>query len=495
MTHKPDPKNSDYQSLELQPLAGHWRKGRGERQLQVTDPFSGDQLLTLQMANADDLDEAYSTARQVQPEWAATAPSERARILHRAVAIFDQRKDEIMRWLSREAGSTRIKAEIEWASARAITLEAASLPGRVHGRILPSDVPGKESRVYRRPLGVVGVISPWNFPLHLSARSVSPALALGNTVVIKPASDTPMTGGLLLAHIFEEAGLPAGALSVVVGAGADIGDAFVEHPVPSFISFTGSTPVGRNIGRIASGGEHLKHVALELGGNSPFVVLADADVETAVNAAVVGKFLHQGQICMAINRIIVEEPLVEEFTRRFVERVSALPYGDPGNPKTVVGPIINAHQLAGLKDKINRAKAEGAVLLTGGEPQGNVMPPHVFGKVTADMDIAREEIFGPLVGIQSARDAEHALELANSTEYGLSSAVFTADTARGLQFAQRLRAGMTHINDMPVNDEPNAPFGGEKNSGLGRFNGDWAIEEFTTDHWITVQHTPRRYPF
>lgn len=490
MTSKPA-----YQNMQLQPIAGQWRVGSAGRNLNVTNPFTGEQLLSVAMATREDLDEAYRQAQKAQIEWAAMGPTARGDVMRRAVAIFDERRDEIIDWLIRESGSTRIKAQIEWASARAITQEAASLPGRCHGRILPSDMPGKESRVYRAPLGVVGVISPWNFPLHLSARSVSPALALGNAVVIKPASDTPVTGGLLLARIFEEAGLPAGVLSVVVGAGSDIGDAFVEHPVPAFISFTGSTPVGRNIGRIAAGGEHLKHVALELGGNSPFVVLADADVDAAVNAAVVGKFLHQGQICMAINRIIVEQPLLEEFTRRFVERVKALPYGDPSKAETVVGPVINAKQLAGLKDKVRIAQQEGAVLLVGDEPQGNVMPPHVFSNVSADMELAREEIFGPLVGIQTARDAQHALELANSTEYGLSSAVFTRDIARGVAFAQGIRAGMTHINDMPVNDEPNAPFGGEKNSGLGRFNGDWAIEEFTTDQWITVQHAPRPYPF
>ena len=490
MTSKPV-----FQNLELQPIGGQWRVGAAARNLDVINPFTGEQLLSLPMATREDLDEAYRKAAQAQVEWAAMGPTARGDVMRRAVAIYDERKDEIIDWLIRESGSTRIKAQLEWGSARAITQEAASLPGRSHGRILPSDVPGRESRVYRGPLGVVGVISPWNFPLHLSARSVAPALALGNAVVIKPASDTPVTGGLLLAHIFEEAGLPAGVLSVVVGAGSEIGDAFVEHPVPGFISFTGSTPVGRNIGRITAGGEHLKHVALELGGNSPFVVLADADLEAAVNAAVVGKFLHQGQICMAINRIIVEQPLLEEFTKRFVERVKALPYGDPSKADTVVGPVINAKQLDGLKEKIRLAKEEGATLLVGDEPQGNVMPPQVFGNVTADMEIAREEIFGPLVGIQSARDAEHALELANSTEYGLSSAVFTRDAAKGVAFAQGIRAGMTHVNDIPVNDEPNAPFGGEKNSGLGRFNGDWAIEEFTRDHWITVQHTPRGYPF
>src|SRR5690554_5188840 len=484
-----------YQDFHVQPLAGEWREGSGENLRSVRNPFTGEELVSIRFANSDDLDKAYRAAEAAQQEWAERAPSERSADLLRAVSIFDERKDEIIDWLIRESGSTRLKAMVEWGSARAITQEAASMPARAHGYTMASDIPGKENLVYRRPLGVVGVISPWNFPLHLSQRSVAPALALGNAVVIKPASDTPVTGGLLLARIFEEAGLPAGVLSVVVGAGSEIGDAFVEHPVPSFISFTGSTPVGRNIGRIASGGEHLKHVALELGGNSPFVVLADADVDAAVNAAVVGKFLHQGQICVAINRIIVEQPLLEEFTRRYVERVKALPYGDPSKPETVVGPVINARQLEGLKDKIRLAQEEGATLLVGGESQGNVMPPHVFGNVTADMEIAREEIFGPLVGIQSARDAAHALELANSTEYGLSSTVFTRDISKGVAFAQGIRAGMTHVNDMPVNDEPNAPFGGEKNSGLGRFNGDWAIEEFTTDHWITVQHAPRPYPF
>ncbi|RWU21499.1 aldehyde dehydrogenase [Pseudomonas alkylphenolica] len=484
-----------YQNLHLQPLAGRWRVGSAERALTVLDPFNQQTLLDIPLANRDDLDAAYRCAREVQPAWAEQSPAARSQVLLQAVRIFDERREEIIDWIIRESGSTRIKAQIEWGAARAITLESASLPSRVHGRIVSSNIPGKESRVYRKPLGVIGVISPWNFPLHLTARSLAPALALGNTVVVKPASDTPVSGGLLLARIFEEAGLPAGALSVVVGAGAEIGDAFVEHPVPAFISFTGSTQVGRSIGRIASGGEHLKHLALELGGNSPFVVLADADLEQAVNAAVVGKFLHQGQICMAVNRIIVEQPLLEAFTQRFVERVKALPCGDPSLPGTVIGPVINARQLSGLHDKIAMALGEGAELLLGGQAQGNVLPPHVFGNVTADMSIAHEEIFGPLVGIQVARDAEHALELANRSEYGLSSAVFSASVERGVQFAQRLHAGMTHINDIPVNDEPNAPFGGEKNSGLGRFNGDWAIEEFTTDHWITVQHQPRHYPF
>src|SRR5690554_60553 len=490
MTSKPV-----YQNLELQPIGGQWRAGSASRNLDVTDPFTGEQLLSLPMATREDLDEAYRKAAQAQVEWAAMGPTARGQIMRRAVEIFDERKGEIVDWLIRESGSTRIKAQIEWGAARSITLESASLPGRCHGRILPTDVPGKESRVYRAPLGVIGVISPWNFPLHLSARSVSPALALGNAVVVKPASDTPVTGGLLLARIFEEAGLPAGLLSVVVGPGSEIGDAFVAHATPALISFTGSTQVGQNIGRIATSGDHLKHVALELGGNSPFVVLSDADVEQAVNAAIFGKFLHSGQICMAINRIIVEGPAYETFCQRFAERARELKCGDPNLMETAVGPVASERQLEGLLEKIKTAKAEGARVLVAGEANGNVLPPHVFADVTADMEIAREEIFGPLVGIQCAKNAEHALELANNTRYGLSSAVFTGSIERGVRFAQGIKAGMTHINDMPVNDEANAPFGGEKNSGVGRFNGDWAIEEFTTDHWITVQHSNRDYPF
>lgn len=484
-----------YRDFHLQPIAGEWREGGSERRAEVTNPFDGSALLDIRLADRSDLDAAFLAAEKAQVEWAASSPGERSALLQRVVEIFDARKEEIIDWLIRESGSTRLKANVEWGAARGITQEAASMPGRVHGMTLASNVPGKENRVYRKPLGVVGVISPWNFPLHLSQRSIAPALALGNAVVVKPASDTPVTGGLLLARIFEEAGLPTGLLSVVVGAGSEIGDAFVEHRVPRMVSFTGSTPVGRRIGGICSGGEHIKKVALELGGNSPFVVLDDADLDQAVNAAAMGKFLHQGQICMAINRIIVDERRYDDFVARFVAKVKGLRVGDPNDMETVVGPIINAKQREGLEAKIAMARQEGATVLLEGEIDGQLVPPHVFGDVTPEMEISREEIFGPLVGIQKARDEAHALELANASEYGLSSAVFTADLARGARFAQGIKAGMTHVNDMPVNDEAHVPFGGEKNSGLGRFNGDWAIEEFTTDQWISVQHAPRAYPF
>lgn len=484
-----------YDQMHLQPIGHEYRAGSTGRVLTVLDPYHETPLIEIPMANQADLDEAYRAAEKAQREWAALGPSARSAVLLRAAQILDERHDEVVSWLIRESGSTLVKAEFEWGAAKAITLEAASFPNRVHGRIVETDVADKESRIYRRPLGVVGVISPWNFPLHLTQRSVAPALALGNAVVIKPASDTPVTGGLLLARIYQEAGLPAGVLSVVVGAGAEIGDAFVQHQVPGLISFTGSTPVGQNIAKKVGSGEYLKHVALELGGNNPFVVLADADIEQAAHAAVVGKFLHQGQICMAVNRFIVEEAVYDEFVERFVERVRALKLGDPANGQTAVGPVINRKQFSGLQKKVEQAKAEGAHLVYAGESSGLIFAPHVFTEVKPEMELAYEEIFGPIAGIMRARDADHALALANDTCYGLSAAVFCGDLDRGAQFARRIHSGMAHVNDIPVADAPNIPFGGEKNSGLGRFNGDWAIDEFTTTQWVSIQSKPRPYPF
>ncbi|PZF52580.1 aldehyde dehydrogenase, partial [Curtobacterium sp. MCSS17_008] len=463
--------------------------GSSDRTAEDIDPWTGASLVEIQLASQDDVDAAYEAARRAQVDWARTTTAERAAVITRAVQVFDDRKDEIVDWLVHESGGTRFKAEFEWETARAVTQEAASYPYRAHGEIRGSDIPGKENRAYREPLGVVCVISPWNFPLQLSQRSVAPALALGNAVVLKPASDTPVTGGLLLAKVFEEAGLPAGLLNVVVGAGSEIGDYVVEHEVPKLVSFTGSTAVGRHIGELATGGEHIKRVALELGGNAPFVVLDDADVEQAARSAVFSRFLHQGQVCMSTNRIVVDTTVYDAFVESFVRRVRDLKVGDVDDPATFIGPIINDRQLESLQEKIAKAHEEGARQVVGGDPEGRVLPPHVFVDVTQDMSLAREESFGPIVPIIRAADEEDALRIANDTEYGLSSAVFTADLDRGAEFARRIDAGMTHVNDTSDEDEANAPFGGEKNSGLGRFRGDWIIDELTRLHWVSVQRT------
>lgn len=484
-----------YSGLDRMPIAGEWLQGASSRMLDDRNPYTGETLLSIRQASRDDLDSAYAGATRAQAGWAASLPGARATVMRQATEILEARREEIVSWLIREAGSTRLKATLEWASTHAIMSWAASAPYLVESPILPTDISGKEGRVYRKPVGVVGMISPWNWPMHLSNRSVAPALAVGNAVVMKPASDTPVTGGLLLAKIFEEAGLPPGVLSVVIGAGSEIGDAFVSHPVPRVISFTGSTAVGRTIGEQSAKAPIIKRVDLELGGNGPFVVLDDADLDRAVEAAVFGKFLHQGQICIAINRFIVDERVYDDFLGRFVERVKALKVGDPDEPDTMIGPIINQSQFDRLVQRIRRAREAGARQLVGGEPRGLVLPPHVFADVTNDMELAREEIFGPVAPVIRARGEDEALRIANDTEHGLSGAVFTSDLDRGARFAQRLQVGMAHVNDQPVIDLPNSPFGGEKNSGIGRFNGHWAVEAFTTDQWLTVQHGPRRFPW
>jgi aldehyde dehydrogenase (NAD+) len=486
---------AQYAGLDQQFIGGHWQAGHSTKRLQDLDPYTGEVLLEIQQANGEDLDAAYTTAAEVQPAWAARPPGARAAVMRKAADLMEARREEIVQWIIHESGGTRIKASLEWSSVHSVLREAATLPHVVEGRILATDLPGKESRVYREPVGVVGVISPWNWPLQLTARSLFPALAVGNAVVVKPASDTPVTGGTLFGKLLEEAGLPRGVLSIVVGAGSEIGDAFVTHPVPRVISFTGSTPVGRRIGRLATEAPVIKRIELELGGNSPLVVLEDADLDLAVEAAVFGKFLHQGQICMIANRIIVDDAIYRAFADRFVQRVRALKVGDPNDPETLIGPIINHSQLAGLGKKIEEARGSGLAELVGGDASGLVLPPHVFGDVPNEHPLAREEIFGPIAPLIRAHGEEHALELANDTTYGLSSAVFTRNAEHGLRFARRVQAGMTHINDQPVNDLPFSPFGGEKNSGIGRFNGRWAVDAFTTDHWITVQHTPRQYPW
>lgn len=468
-------------------IAGEAREGTSSKVTRDANPFDDSTLTTFREASSQDIDDAYRTAEAAQIAWGATSPESRAAIIRRAAELLEERREEIVYWLVSESGSTRLKANIEVSLAHSITQESASFPTRVHGTIHPSNTANREMRVYRKPVGVVGVISPWNFPLHLSQRSVAPALSLGNAVVIKPASDTPVTGGLLLARIFEEAGLPPGVLSVVIGSGSDIGDAFVDHPVPRLISFTGSTPVGQKVGQAAVTGNYLKKVALELGGNAPLVVLDDANIDEAVDAATIGSFLHSGQICMSVNRIIVEAAVYDQFVDKFTSAAKGVPFGRPDSDEVVVGPVINSSQLETLKKKIALAQEEGAKAVVSGDINGRVIPPHVFVDVTANMEIARQEIFGPIVSILRADNEVHALKLANDHDFGLSASVFTENLDRGVEFAHRVSSGMTFINEMTVQDEAHVAFGGERNSGLGRFNGDWAIEEFTTTQTIGVK--------
>lgn len=476
-------------------IDGTWCRGTSQAELRDINPFDDSLIVNLAAASTDDLDRAFRAAARAQPAWARMLPGERAALFHRAVAALDRRRDEIVGWIVRETGSTILKAMAEWSAVRAGMIEAACLPWRVEGKIMPIDAPGKQSFVYREPLGVVGAISPWNFPFVLSHRSIAPALAVGNAVVVKPSEESPVTGGLLLASIYEEAGLPPGLLNVVNGHPNEIGDAFTLHDIPRLISFTGSTRVGRHVASLAAQGRRLKHVGLELGGNAPMVVLADADIARAVRAAVFARFLHNGQICMSANRIIVDAQIADEFTERFVAHARGLRCGDPSDPATVIGPLINDKQVAAAVRNIAAARDASFDQRLGGEVSGRIVPPHVFAGVANDHVFAQAEQFAPVAPIIVAEGEEHAIALANATDYGLSSSVFTRDTARGVRIARRIEAGMTHVNDISVADSPFNMFGGEKNSGLGRFNGDWSVGELTYDHWITVQEGDPHYPF
>jgi len=484
-----------YDNLDSIFLAGERRTGSGDT-LKNICPWDESTIFEMASATEDDVDEACRASAKAQREWGAMPPAARAAKMHAIADILEARKDEIAGWIVREAGGTKLKAALELMLVTQVARsEAATLPYMAKGAIMPEDIPGKESRAYREPAGVVALVSPWNFPLQLTARTLFPALALGNGVVIKPASDTIVTGGTIFAAICEEAGLPEGLVAVLPGSGSSIGDALIRHPIPTVVSFTGSTPVGRGVGKAALDGDRLKSVELELGGNSPIVVLDDADIDRAVEASVWGKFMHQGQICMIANRIVVEDAIYDAFVEKFVERVKQLPVGERENPECFIGPIVNRDQFDGITEMIAKAKEEGATCALGGDAAGLVIPPHVFTDVGEDSCLVANEIFGPVAPIQRARDEDHALELANATEMGLSSAVFSRDEGRALAFAKQVQAGMTHINDQTVSDSPFAPFGGVKNSGIGRFNGEWAIEAFTTTRWISVQHERRQYPF
>ncbi|MFD5387228.1 aldehyde dehydrogenase family protein, partial [Streptomyces sp. NPDC127074] len=366
-------------------------------------------------------------------------------------------------------------------------------PRRPAAPILPSPVDGKENRLYRLPVGVVGVISPFNFPFLLSLKSVAPALALGNAVVLKPHQNTPVCGGGLVAKIFEAAGLPAGLLNVVVTDIAEIGDALIEHPVPKVISFTGSDKVGRHVAAVAA--SHFKRTVLELGGNSALVVLDDADLDYAVDAAVFSRFVHQGQVCMAANRVLVDRAVEREFTEKFVAKVETLKVGDPGDPTTHIGPLINEGQAEAIASLVEQTIAEGATALVRGSTEGTLMGPTVLSGVPEGAAILGQEIFGPVVTLIPFDGDEEAVRIANDTDYGLSGAVHTGDIERGVRFAQQIHTGMIHVNDSTVHDEPIVPFGGEKHSGLGRLNGESMIEDFTTTKWISIQHGRSQFPF
>lgn len=484
---------SFFTDLAHQYIDGEWRPGKGSWDIIDFNPFDGEKLASIPVATAEEVDQAYRAAERAQRTWAETNAYTRRGVLEKALRIVEEREPEIGDAIVAELGGTRLKAAFELHLAKEFLREAVQIALRPTGQLLPSPVEGKENRVYREPVGVVGVISPFNFPFLLSLKSVAPALALGNAVVLKPHQNTPIVGGTLIAKIFEDAGLPAGLLNVVVTDIAEIGDALLEHPVPQVISFTGSDKVGRHVATV--GAAHLKRVVLELGGNSALIVLDDADVEYAVDAAVFSRFVHQGQVCMAANRILVDRSVEAEFTAKFVAKVASLTVGDPADPATQIGPLINSTQAEAVTKLVEQTVAGGATALLRGTTDGNLVSPSVLTGLSADSPVLQQEIFGPVALIVPFDGEDEAVRIANDTPYGLSGAVHTGDIERGVRVGQRIHTGMIHINDGTVNDEPIVPFGGVKNSGLGRLNGEATIDSFTTQKWISIQRGRTQFPF
>lgn len=460
---------------------------------QNTDPSTGETFCEVPMGNVQDVDDAYKAARKAQPGWADTTPQQRARVVRQASDRLKAQIDEVTNLLVTESGSTHTKSQIEIRSSLSHLQEAATMPTRLTGEYRESMIPGKENLVKREPVGTVGIITAWNYPLFLGLRAVGPALALGNTVVLKPASETAIIGGLLLAKLFEATDLPDGVFNVVVGSGRVVGNAITSHEGADVISFTGSTSVGKDVaGQAAS---NMAFPAMELGGNAPHIVLEDSDIDAAVSAGVFGSFLHQGQACNSINRHLVHESIYEKYVDSLVDEVEELPAGSAHNEEVIVGPMIDDGQRDTVFSFIERSVDNGATLETGGEYSDLVIEPTVLSDVTNDMAAACNEHFGPIAPVISFTDDEEAVQIANDTQYGLSASVFSGDRGRAMDVADRIDSGMVHINDSPMNDEPQMPYGGTKDSGLGRYNGDSIMREFTEEKWISVQQSERRYPF
>ncbi|MFC5027475.1 aldehyde dehydrogenase family protein [Streptomyces sp. SID13666] len=484
---------SYFSELALQYIDGEWRSGSGSWDIVDFNPYNGDKLASITVATKAEVDQAYRAAERAQTAWAETNPYARRLVFERALKVIEEREAEITEAIIAELGGTYLKAGFELALTKDMLRQSMQLALHPEGRILASPVDGKENRLYRKPVGVVGVISPFNFPLFLGLKSIAPALALGNAVVLKPHQNTPVVGGTLIAKIFEEAGLPAGLFNVVITDIAEIGDSFIEHPVPKVISFTGSDHVGRHVATVAA--SHFKRTVLEMGGNSALVVLDDADLDYAVDAAVFSRFAHQGQVCMAANRVLVDRSVEQEFTRKFVAKTASLIVGDPADPATQIGPLINTLQAERITAEVAQAVEAGATALLLGEADGAVVSPTVLGDIPADAAILRRELFGPVVLVVPFDGEEEAVRIANDTPFGLSGAVHTRDIERGVRFAQRIDTGMMHVNDGTIADEPIVPFGGEKASGVGRLNGDATVDAFTTVKWISIQHGRSRFPF
>ncbi|HWU62609.1 MAG TPA: aldehyde dehydrogenase [Ensifer sp.] len=454
-----------------------------------------DQVVTIaSAATVEDARHAANVAAAAFPAWSQMGPAYRRDVLVKAADKLVEMQPAFTEAMYDELGATREWAEFNVAIARDILIEAASMTTSVTGEVVPSSRPGSVSLAYRQPVGVCLGIAPWNAPVILGVRAIAMALACGNTVLLKGSELCPRTHRLI-GEVMHGAGLPAGVLNVILNAPADaekIVHALIEHPAVRRINFTGSTRVGRQIAEKAA--RHLKRCLLELGGKAPLIVLDDADIDEAVKAAAFGAFMNQGQICMSTERIILHEAIADAFIAKFVARARQIIAGDTRSQQFTLGPVINEFAAGRIRALITDAVSKGAEVLCGGAMQGNFLDATVLDKVTPAMRVYEEESFGPLVSLLRAGSDDEAVTIANASEYGLSSAIFSRDIARALSIARRVESGICHINGATVADEPQMPFGGVKASGYGRFGGVSALDEFTELRWISIESGPAAYP-
>ncbi len=460
------------------------------------NPLDGTVATRAPAATAADAVMAVEAAAEAFQGWGETGPGERRALLLKAAERLEAKTPQFVDAVPAETGATGMWAGFNVFLAAGMIREAASLTTQVSGEVIPSDIPGSLAMGIRQPAGVVLGIAPWNAPIILGVRAIATPLACGNTVILKGSENCPRTHQLIV-EAFEEAGFPPGVVNYVTNAPADAGavvEAMVAHPAVRRVNFTGSTRVGRIIAQTCA--KHLKPVVLELGGKAPLVILDDADLDDAVNAAAFGCFANSGQICMSTERIIVDQKIADAFVRKFADKARSLPLGDPRKPDPVVlGSVIGMNTVEHCNALIDDALAKGAKLVCGGKADSTLMPATLLDHVTPVMRIYREETFGPVKAIVRVRSTEEAIACANDNEYGLSAAVFGGDIARAFNVARRIDSGICHVNGPTVHDEAQMPFGGVKGSGIGRFGGKAGIAEFTELRWITIQTTPRQYPF
>ena len=458
------------------------------------NPLTGQAASTAPAMKAADIPAIVARAAGAFPLWSAMGPNARRAVLMKAASALEARKDEFVEAMMNEIGATAGWALFNLALAASMVREAAALTTQIAGEVIPSDKPGCMAMALKEPVGVILGIAPWNAPIILGVRAIAVPLACGNSVILKASETCPRTHQLIT-EAFSEAGFPDGVVNVVTNAPEDASEvvgALIDAPAIKRINFTGSTQVGRIIAKRAA--EHLKPCLLELGGKAPLIILEDADLDEAVKAAAFGAFMNQGQICMSTERIIVVDSVADAFAEKFAVKAKSMATGDPREGKTPLGAVVDERTVRHVNGLIDDALAKGATLRSGGKADSVLMPATIVDGVTSAMNIYRDESFGPVVAMIRARDEDHAVELANDSEYGLSAAIFTRDIAKGLKLARKIHSGICHVNGPTVHDEAQMPFGGVGASGYGRFGGRQGIESFTETRWITFETQPGHFP-